>query len=60
MPKKKKALPKEKSQKQRFLEKARELGVDESGAEFERAFDQVVRKPQGRHRRPTDGEGFDA
>ncbi len=43
----KKAKPKpnlsDKEQSERFIETARELGVDESGKEFERAFNKVVR-----------------
>jgi hypothetical protein len=31
------------AQKQRFIEKAKELGVDETGEEFERLFARVVR-----------------
>jgi hypothetical protein len=47
MPKKKppKAKPKLKpklSQKERFLAYAEENGIDETGEEFERAFDKVV------------------
>jgi len=44
-PKKKKAKPKltDKEQSERFKETARELGVEESGEEFERAFDKVSR-----------------
>jgi hypothetical protein len=40
----KKAKPKRssKAQARRFVEKARELGVDETGAEFEAAFKKVV------------------
>jgi hypothetical protein len=38
MPKKKPPDPDEKPQKDRFIEKAKELGVDETGAEFERAL----------------------
>jgi hypothetical protein len=45
-PKKKKAKPKtkltDKEQSERFKEAARELGVDESGKEFEKAFKAVV------------------
>lgn len=36
------AAKKEKSQRERFIEAAREVGVDESGAEFERLFRHVV------------------
>ena len=32
----------DKEQSKRFIEKARELGGDESGEEFERAFKKVV------------------
>jgi hypothetical protein len=32
----------EKSQSERFVEKAKELGADESGEEFERAFKKIV------------------
>lgn len=42
MAKKKKALPKEKTQKQRFIEKAKELGVDPQ--EFDRAFEKIAPK----------------
>jgi hypothetical protein len=40
-PKKKKAKPKieDKEQSERFIEAARELGVDESGKAFERAME---------------------
>jgi hypothetical protein len=45
-PKKKKAKPKlsDKEQSERFKQTARELGADESGEIFERAFSKVVRK----------------
>ncbi|MCC6946886.1 MAG: hypothetical protein IT539_03880 [Bradyrhizobiaceae bacterium] len=45
-PRKKKAMapPKEKPQRERFIEAARNVGVDESGKEFERLFDRVVRR----------------
>ena len=46
------APPEEKTQRERFIEAAREIGVDESGAEFERLFKRVVpaknEKPQSR------------
>lgn len=42
MPKKKKALPKEKTQKQRFIEKAKELGVDPD--KFDRVFKRIAPK----------------
>lgn len=44
VPKKQKAKPKlsDKEQSERFKKTARELGVDESGAEFERAFKQIA------------------
>jgi hypothetical protein len=43
-PKKKKAKPKltDKEQSERFKQAARELGADESGEEFERAFTKVA------------------
>jgi hypothetical protein len=43
-PKKKKAKPKlsDKEQSERFKETARQLGVDESGEHFERAFTKIV------------------
>lgn len=46
-PKKKKAKPKlsDKEQSERFKQTARELGVDESGAEFEQAFRRIMSKP---------------
>jgi hypothetical protein len=44
-PKKRKAKPKltDKKQSERFIETARELGVDESGKAFDRTFNQVVK-----------------
>ncbi|WP_156928567.1 hypothetical protein [Bradyrhizobium sp. th.b2] len=44
-PKKKKAKPKltDKEQSERFKQAARELGVDETGEEFEKAFKKIVR-----------------
>ena len=36
------APPKEKAQRERFIEAAREIGVDESGKEFERLLRRVV------------------
>lgn len=46
--KKPEAPSKEKSQRERFIEAAREAGVDESGAQFERLFIRVVppKKPR--------------
>jgi hypothetical protein len=41
-PKKAKPKEKEKSQRERFIETAREIGVDESGKEFERALKRIV------------------
>ena len=35
-------VPKEKTQKQRFIEAARAIGVDESGVEFESGLKKVV------------------
>ena len=34
--------PDDKEQSKRFIEKARELGADESGEEFERALKKIV------------------
>lgn len=42
MPKKKPPNPSEKPQRERFIEAAREAGVDESGEEFERAFKKIA------------------
>lgn len=46
-PKGKKAKPKpklsDKEQSERFMETARELGVDESGRAFEKAFEKVIK-----------------
>jgi hypothetical protein len=39
---KSKPKTKEKPQKQRFIEKARELEADETGEEFEKALKQIV------------------
>jgi hypothetical protein len=33
-------------QRERFIEAARELGVDETGEEFERAFSKVIKHPR--------------
>jgi hypothetical protein len=43
-PKKKKSKPKltDKEQSERFIETAQELGVDESGEEFERVMEKIV------------------
>jgi hypothetical protein len=43
-PKKKKAKPKltDKKQSERFIETARELGADESGKHFEKAFEKII------------------
>jgi hypothetical protein len=38
-----KASSKEKSQRERFIETARAVGVDESGGEFERAVTRLVK-----------------
>ncbi len=35
-----------KDQLEQFKEKAKELGADESGAEFERALEKIVRPPK--------------
>jgi hypothetical protein len=37
-----KKAKKEKLQRQRFIEAAREVGVDETGREFEQLFDRTV------------------
>jgi hypothetical protein len=44
-PKKKPAKPKlsDKEQSERFKETARELGVDESGEQFDRAFSKIAK-----------------
>ena len=51
MPKKKSRDPNEKPQSERFVETARELEVDESGKDFDRAFRKVVKK-QNRSKDP--------
>ena len=45
-------------QSERFLEAAREAGVDEAGEAFERAFERVVR--QGRPTPPSNAKGAKA
>lgn len=45
-PKKKRAKLTDKEQSERFKETARELGVDESGEEFEEAISRVLPKRQ--------------
>jgi hypothetical protein len=47
MPKKKPPPPDEKPQRERFIEAAREAGVDETGEAFERAFAKIGRPPSG-------------
>lgn len=46
MPKKKPPDPSDKPQRQKFIETAKELGVDETGAEFDRAIDGLLRPPK--------------
>ena len=50
----KKAKAKEKPQRERFIEAARAIGVDETGSEFERLFASVVRS-RGREGRNSTG-----
>lgn len=54
-PKKKKAKPKltDKEQSERFIETARELGVDETGTRFERAFTTIVIDRGKKHPKST-------
>lgn len=42
MPAKKPPNPNEKPQKERFIEAAKNAGVDETGAEFERALGKIA------------------
>jgi hypothetical protein len=50
---KKKAPEEEKSQRKRFIEAAREVGVDESGKEFEATFNKILpARPVGKPRGP--------
>ena len=42
MPKKKPPDPNEKPQHERFKKTVREIGADETGADFERAFEKIV------------------
>ena len=42
MPKKKPPKPDEKPQRERFIEAAREAGVDETGKQFERMFAKIA------------------
>jgi hypothetical protein len=51
MPKKKEPELDPKEQFKRFVETAHDLGVDESGKEFERAFKKVV-PPERQPRKP--------
>ena len=39
-------IPKEKSQRTRFIEAARSIGVDETGQEFDEAFSKLVKPKQ--------------
>jgi hypothetical protein len=43
--------PEEKTQVEQFIETARQIGVDETGEAFERAFDKIART------KPPDREG---
>ena len=47
-PAKAKKKAKEKTQRERFIEAAREIGVDETGKEFERLFRKVIPPQRGR------------
>lgn len=49
VPKKQKAKPKldDKEQSERFKQTARELGADESGEEFDRALDRIIKPEKG-------------
>ena len=51
----KKAKAKEKPQRERFIEAARELGVDETGQEFEQLFDRVAKLKPPRQKRASEG-----
>ena len=55
-PKKEKAKPKltDKEQSERFKQAARELGVDESGEAFEKAFTSVTRPSHDRPIAPNN------
>jgi len=58
MPQKRKAQPPPeavaKTQKQRFIETARELGADESGEAFERVFSKIVPRKIGENTGKSD------
>lgn len=43
----------QKTQSEKFVEKAKELGVDESGKAFERAIEKIIRHPPAS---PKDSE----
>jgi len=49
---KKKSAPKE-SQSERFIRAATEAGVDETGKDFERAFNKIIPKPSTQQRRSS-------
>lgn len=51
-----KTKTKGKEQSKRFIEKAREIGVDESGEAFERAFKEAV-PPKKRQKAKSAGRG---
>jgi hypothetical protein len=46
MPRKPKPPPDDPEQSKRFIKAARELGTDETGKAFERAFKKVIRTPR--------------
>lgn len=50
MPRKREPDPSEKPQRERFVDAAKEVGVDESGKEFERAFKKIV-PPKSKQKR---------
>jgi hypothetical protein len=53
MPKAKNLIT-EDERSRRFIETARELGVDETGKDFERAFKKIVRPKPEKQRGPKD------
>jgi hypothetical protein len=42
----------DKSQKERFIEKAREVEADESGEAFERALKKIIQGPRQKNAKP--------
>jgi hypothetical protein len=59
MPARKPRPPDEKSQRERFIETAREIGASENPEEFERVFREVVKRGRRTEKRLPSNPPFD-